>query len=57
MKFLYKYPHNEFPYDLLIHENQHRDREVNEYEIQDSHVFDEDRYWDIVIEVAPSPMS
>ncbi len=52
MKFLYKYPQKPFPYEDLIKENARRSREENEYQIIDTGVFDEDRYWDIFIETA-----
>lgn len=52
MKFLYKYPQAEYPYEQLILENQNRSREVSEFEIMDSDVFDEDRYWDVFVEVS-----
>ncbi|KDQ57593.1 hypothetical protein JAAARDRAFT_35283 [Jaapia argillacea MUCL 33604] len=52
MKFLYKYPQKAYPYEELVRENIHRDREVSEYEILDTDVFDEDRYWDVFVEYA-----
>ncbi|KAI0030763.1 Six-hairpin glycosidase-like protein [Vararia minispora EC-137] len=52
MKFLYKYPQKAFPYEELVRENQQRGREVQEFEILDTDVFDEDRYWDIFVEYA-----
>ncbi|THH13216.1 hypothetical protein EW146_g6974 [Bondarzewia mesenterica] len=52
MKFLYKYPQRAYPYDDLVRENQHRGREVAEFEILDTDVFDEDRYWDVFVEYA-----
>jgi hypothetical protein len=52
MKYLYKYPQSEYPYQKLMQENIFRDREVPEYELLDTDIFDENRYWDIVIEVA-----
>ncbi|KOS20652.1 Uncharacterized protein ESCO_006858 [Escovopsis weberi] len=52
MKFLYKYPQKKFPYEDLIAENARRTREENEYQLLDTGVFDEDRYWDIFIETA-----
>lgn len=52
MKFLYKYPQAAYPYEQLIEENQHRSREVSEFEIMDSDVFDGDRYWDVFVEYA-----
>lgn len=54
MKFLYKYPHAKFPYQQLVEENGKRSRLEQEYEITDTGVFDEGRYFDIVHEVAKS---
>ena len=51
MKFLYKYPQRRFPYEELVAENQARNREVPEYEILDTDAFDDDRYWDVFVEV------
>lgn len=51
MKFLYKYPQCRYPYEELVIENAQRDRNATEYEVLDSGVFDDDRYWDIFIEV------
>ena len=52
MKFLYKYPQAEFPYEDLIKENGRRGRTDKEYQILDTGVFDDNRYWDIFIETA-----
>ncbi|KIJ18854.1 hypothetical protein PAXINDRAFT_166809 [Paxillus involutus ATCC 200175] len=52
MKFLYKYPQREYPYEELVTENVHRDRDVAEYEILDSDAFDDNRYWDVFMEYA-----
>ena len=52
MKFLYKYPQRRFPYEQLVAENQKRGRDVPEYEILDTGAFDEDRYWDVFVEVS-----
>ncbi|PQE05841.1 glycoside hydrolase family 63 protein [Rutstroemia sp. NJR-2017a BVV2] len=52
MKFLYKYPQRKFPYEELIAENAKRGREDKEFQILDTGVFDDDRYWDIYIETA-----
>ena len=52
MKMLYKYPQSEFPYDKLIKENAKRGRDENEYELIDTGIFDEDKYFDIFIEYA-----
>ncbi|MEW6208638.1 MAG: glucosidase [Acidobacteriota bacterium] len=52
MKFLYKYPQAEFPYARLIEENRRRGKNELEYELIDTGVFDEDRYFDVFIEYA-----
>ena len=52
MKYLYKYPQAEYPYKRLLAESLNRNREVPEFELLDTDVFDENRYWDIVIEYA-----
>ena len=52
MKFLYKYPQGEYPYCRLIEENQARSGQGPEFELLDTGIFDEDRYFDIVIEYA-----
>lgn len=52
MKYLYKYPQAEFPYGRLVDENRRRGRDAPEYELLDTGVFNEDRYFDIVVEYA-----
>jgi hypothetical protein len=52
MKYLYKYPQEPFPYDQLVDENQKRGAQDREYELIDTGVFDENRYFDIFIEYA-----
>jgi hypothetical protein len=52
MKFLYKYPQAAFPYAQLIDENARRGRDVPEYELLDTGVFDENRYFDVFVEYA-----
>lgn len=52
MKYLYKYTQKKFPYEKLVEENKKRTKEEREYTILDSGAFDEDRYFDIIIEVA-----
>lgn len=52
MKYLYKLPQREFPYEELIAENAKRTRLEREYNIIDSDAFKEDRYFDIFIETA-----
>ncbi|HAW96207.1 MAG TPA: glucosidase [Phycisphaerales bacterium] len=52
MKMLYKYPHAAFPYERLREENARRTAQDPEFEILDTGVFDEGRYFDVVIEQA-----
>ena len=52
MKYLYKYPQAAFPYDDLVKTNRGRTREELEYELLDTGVFDEDRYFDVFVEYA-----
>ncbi|MGH9435942.1 MAG: MGH1-like glycoside hydrolase domain-containing protein, partial [Terriglobia bacterium] len=52
MKYLYKYPQAEFPYARLVEENQKRTKLEPEFELIDTGIFDENRYFDIFIEYA-----
>ena len=52
MKFLYKYPQAAYPYGDLIEENRRRSRKEMEYELLDTGVFNEDRYFDVFVEYA-----
>ncbi len=52
MKYLYKYPQREFPYQDLVQTNQRRTREEFEYELMDTGVFNDDRYFDVFLEYA-----
>ena len=52
MKYLYKYPQREFPYGDLVKTNAQRSREDFEYELLDTGVFDDDRYFDVFLEYA-----
>ncbi len=52
MKFLYKYPQSAFPYDDLVTTNRKRSRLEMEYELLDTGIFDEDRYFDVFVEYA-----
>lgn len=54
MKFLYKYPQRAYPYVDLVETNGRRSREEREYELLDTGVFDEDRYFDVFVEYAKS---
>ena len=52
MKYLYKYPQRDFPYRDLVETNRSRSREDFEYELIDTGVFDNDRYFDVFVEYA-----
>ncbi|GAA3205882.1 MGH1-like glycoside hydrolase domain-containing protein [Actinocorallia longicatena] len=52
MRFLYKYPHQAFPYLDLVETNGRRGRREFEYELLDTGIFDEDRYFDVEVEYA-----
>ncbi len=52
MKFLYKYPQAEFPYGRLVDENRARGRGALEFELMDTGVFAESRYYDVFVEYA-----
>lgn len=52
MKYLYKYPHNEFPYEELKKVNKDRSKDESEFELMDTGIFDTDEYFDIFIEYA-----
>jgi Mannosylglycerate hydrolase MGH1-like glycoside hydrolase domain len=52
MKFLYKYPQREFPYNRLVEENRRRGKHDLEFELINTGIFDDDRYFDVFIEYA-----
>jgi hypothetical protein len=52
MKYLYKYPQAEFPYTQLLEENRRLGRAGREFELIDTGVFDQDRYFDVFVEYA-----
>jgi hypothetical protein len=52
MRMLYKYPQSEFPYRALLEENRRRGRAGREYELADTGVFDDGRYFDVFVEYA-----
>jgi hypothetical protein len=52
MKYLYKYPQAAYPYSDLVETNRRRGRNEFEYELLDTGVFDEDRYFDVFVEYA-----
>jgi len=52
MKYLYKYPQAAYPYSQLLAENRRRGRTDPEYELIDTGIFDQDRYFDVFVEYA-----
>jgi len=52
MKYLYKYPQAAYPYDNLVNTSRGRSRNEFEYELLDTGVFDQDRYFDVFVEYA-----
>ncbi|MDZ4821175.1 MAG: glucosidase [Planctomycetota bacterium] len=51
-KMLYKYPQREYPYDWLVTENGRRDKHQPEFELMDTGIFDDNRYFDVFVEYA-----
>ena len=49
---LYKYPQREFPYNRLVNENRRRGKLDPEFELVDTGIFDDDRYFDVFVEYA-----
>ncbi len=52
LKMLYKYPQRAFPYAELVEENRRRGKDQPEYELLDTGIFDDDRYFDVFVEYA-----
>ncbi len=52
MKHLYKYPQSEFPYDDLVQTNRARSKDDHEYEILDTGIFEDGKYFDVFTEYA-----
>ncbi len=52
MKYLYKYPHGEFPYDKLVERSRRLGRNEFEYELLDTGIFHDNRYFDVFVEYA-----
>ena len=52
MEYLYKYPQQEFPYELLRTENRNKTKDEPEFEILDTHVFDNNQYFDVAVNYA-----
>ena len=57
MKYLYKYPQNPYPYSDLIETSRRRGRKDWEYELLDTGIFNEDRYFDVFVEYAKATPS
>jgi hypothetical protein len=56
MKMLYKYPQLEYPYGWLVNENCSRSKKEREFELIDTGIFNEDRYFDVFVEYAKNDM-
>ena len=52
LKGLYKYPQEAFPYDWLVNENRRRGKHDPEFELIDTGIFDQDHYFDVLVEYA-----
>ncbi|MCG3127249.1 MAG: hypothetical protein CHACPFDD_02107 [Phycisphaerae bacterium] len=52
LKMLYKYPQREYPYSQLVEENRRRGKDQPEFELLDTGVFDDNRYFDVFVEYA-----
>ena len=52
MKYLYKYPQRAYPYEDLVSTNRRRTRDEFEYELLDTGIFNDDRYFDVFVEYA-----
>jgi hypothetical protein len=57
MKYLYKYPQSEFPYELLRTENRKRDKSQPEFELIDTGIFDDDKYFDVFVEYSKADVN
>src|SRR5436309_13112624 len=57
MRYLYKYPQAEFPYSRLVQENGRRTKADAEFELLDTGVFNEERYFDVLVEYAKAEMA
>ena len=52
MKYLYKYPQARFPYEQLVSENRRRGKTEREFDLVDTGIFDDNRYFDVLVEYA-----
>ena len=59
LKMLYKYPQREFPYYALVDENEQRKSDCcqHEFELLDTGIFEDDRYWDVFVEYAKADVA
>jgi len=59
LKMLYKYPQREFPYCALVEESERRKSNCcqHEFELLDTGIFDDDRYWDVFVEYAKADVA
>src|SRR5437868_13668162 len=57
LKMLYKYPQKEFPYASLVEENRRRGKEKPEFDLLDTGIFDEDRYFDVFAEYSKADVN
>lgn len=57
MRMLYKYPQTAYPYSQLIEENARRTRDDDEFELEDTGIFDDNRYFDVFVEYAKAAPS
>ena len=57
LRYIYKYPQAEYPYERLVAENRHRGRGDPPFNLLDTGVFEEDRYWDIEVAYAKASPS
>ena len=57
LKMLYKYPQNEFPYTQLVEENKRRSRLEPEFELLDTGIFDDNKYFDVFVEYAKADVT
>jgi hypothetical protein len=52
MKYLYKYPHKAYPYEDIVNTNRFRSKNEPEYELLDTGIFNDNRYFDVFVEYA-----
>lgn len=57
MRMLYKYPQGEYPYAQLVEESKRRGKQDREFELTDTHIFADNKYFDVEIEYAKADVS